>query len=336
MSQLEFPFTAPELDQRITVLEGLDWVRVAVPWALQDVNCWLMSDTDGVTLIDTGINSRNTRAVWQNLFGDEVPSRTVITHYHPDHCGLAGWFHSRGSKLLSHADEIATMELIWDSSTEDYVANFSNWYADHGLSEQHIKPLSSIGHGYRSTVAELPASHAWQTLSAGDQFHMGGRAFTVMTGFGHAPSMLMFYCADDNLLIAADQILPSISPNISLLPSSADTNPLASYFTSLNSLLMLPANTLVLPSHGKPFIGLHERIHSLIAHHDSRLDLLRESCANGVQAADVLQPLFSRPLDVQQMSFALGEAIAHLRYLVSLGELNETTTAAGTVYTTKT
>ncbi len=335
---LQYPCADLEINQRTQIADGIDGVRMSVPWALNHVNCWLLegeqssAGSGALTLIDTGINNSSTRNVWQTLLQNQVPKQVLITHYHPDHSGLAGWFHVQGSICLSHDQEIAVMRSIWDSSEPDYVAGFSDWYARHGLGAAHIQPLTQIGHGYRATVAPLPATVDWQTLNAGDEIHLGTRRFTVMTGRGHAPAMLMLFCAEEMLLIAADQILPRISPNISVFPSSPDQNPLASFLDSLNELLSLPADTLVLPSHGDPFLGLHERTQSLIHHHNARLDQLREVCVVPKQAAEVLSVLFARELDVQQMSFALGEAVAHLRYLVSLGELVESEESGKTVF----
>ena len=315
------------MNQRVPVIDGIDAVRVAVPWALDHVNCWLVDEPaagqDAVSLIDTGINSQKTRKVWQDLLGNRAPLKTLITHYHPDHSGLAGWFHEQGSVCFGHADEISVMHHIWETGEEEYVAEFAGWYRRHGLDDSHIQPLQFVGHGYRKTVAPLPQVEQWKSMNAGDIIELGGRSFKVLVGRGHAPAMILLHCERDNLLIAADQVLPRISPNVSVLPGAPDVNPLESFITSLQALQSLPEDILVLPSHGDPFIGLQPRIQTLLDHHQLRLNQLRAICTKPVQAADVLSTLFQRELDVQQMSFALGEAVAHLRYLVHLGELSE-------------
>jgi len=337
---LEYPCTPFAMNQRSSVVDGIDVVRVSVPWALDHVNCWLLDESGrsnsagkgSVTLIDTGIDTSNTRTVWQEVLQNRVPYKTLITHYHPDHNGLAGWFHEQGSPCLGHADEIAVMHHIWDTDEAHYVSEFAQWYQRHGLDESRIQPLHRVGHGYRKTVASLPEAESWAQLKAGDVLELGGRSYKVLIGRGHAPAMVMLYCESDALLIAADQVLPRISPNVSVMPGSPDLNPLASFIDSLQELQSLPEDVLVLPSHGDPFIGLHPRVQTLLAHHQLRLDELRTCCTKSVQAADVLSTLFHRKLDDQQMSFALGEAVAHLRYLVHLGELVEAEEAAGTVF----
>ena len=326
-SPLEYPLPTLALNRRTHLLEGIDGIRVSVPWALDHVNCWLLEepgvpDSAG-TLVDTGIKNSATRDFWQDTFSELSPHRLLVTHYHPDHAGLAGWFHERGCSCYSHRFEIALMHDLWATDSEAYVQEFSNWYLRHGLDEPHIRTVRKIGQGYRATVVEPPEPSLWEMLSAGDKIQLGSRLFEVMTGHGHAPAMLMFFCRAENLLIAADQVLPKISPNISLYPGTADQNPLGSFLGSLDKLLCLPENTLVLPSHGDPFMGLHQRVYALQEHHEEQLNKLRKNCTAPVQASDVLTTLFSRKLDAQQMTFALGEAIAHLRFLASTGELVE-------------
>lgn len=333
---LEYPLAPLVRDQRVSVIDGIDAVKMSIPWALDHVNCWLLDEpavgAGACSLIDTGINTKNTREVWQQVLQNRAPHKTLITHYHPDHNGLAGWFAEQGSPCYSHADEIAVMHHIQTSDEADYVAEFANWYQRHGLDESHIQPLYKVGHGYRKTVAPIPEPSRWNLLQAGDTIDLGERTFTVLTGHGHAPAMIMLYCDSDKILIAADQVLPKISPNVSVLPGAPDTNPLASFIGSLQELQALPEDVLVLPSHGEPFIGLQSRVQTLLDHHQLRLDELRAICVNSVQAADVLSTLFPRELNVQQMSFALGEALAHLRYLAHLGELLETEEVTGTVF----
>lgn len=329
---LDYPCTPLLMNQRVSIVDGIDAVRVSVPWALNHVNCWLLDEpdvgNDSVSLIDTGINTSSTRGVWEQVLENRAPHKTLITHYHPDHSGLAGWFHEQGSPCYAAADEIEVMQHIWSTDTDEYVAEFTRWYQRHGLDDSHIPPLHVVGHGFRKTVAPLPKTNDWTTLQAGETITLGGRTFQVMMGRGHAPAMIMLYCESDNLFIAADQVLPRISPNVSVLPGAPDMNPLASFMASLKELQSLPEDVLVLPSHGDPFIGLQPRIQTLLDHHQLRLDQLRECCTKPVQAADVLSTLFQRELDVQQMSFALGEAVAHLRYLVHTGELIESEESA--------
>jgi hypothetical protein len=84
----------------------------------------------------------------------------------------------------------------------------------------------------------------------------------------------------------------------------------------------LKEDTLVLPSHGKPFRGLHTRIGQLHDHHRDRLAEVMEACtAKPCSAADILPIMFPRKLDLHQTTFAMGEAVAHLHALWFGGKL---------------
>jgi glyoxylase-like metal-dependent hydrolase (beta-lactamase superfamily II) len=117
-------------------------------------------------------------------------------------------------------------------------------------------------------------------------------------------------------------VLPRISTNVSVYDMEPEADPLPLYLRSIAALRTLPADTLVLPSHGKPFIGLHARIAQLQAHHDERLAEVMQACGQAPRsAADLLPVLFKRKLDLHQTTFAMGESIAHLHALAGRGQL---------------
>src|SRR5207237_7767668 len=116
------------------------------------------------------------------------------------------------------------------------------------------------------------------------------------------------------LLISGDMLLPRISTNVAVGPADPDGDPLARFLRSLDAFDGLPADTLVLPSHGLPFRGVALRVAQLRAHHAVRLNELAAAVGTAhapQSAADVIPVLFRRPLDMQQRFFAIGEAIAH-------------------------
>ena len=132
------------------------------------------------------------------------------------------------------------------------------------------------------------------------------------------------------MLIAGDQILPRISPNISVQAHEPDGDPLARYLASLAKLRRaLPPDILVLPSHNLPFRGVHTRIDELAAHHHARCAEVIAACARPLSAAELMPVLFKRRLDRHQTGFALGEALAHMHYLVGQGEIARATDGNG-------
>ena len=314
--------TPPAPGARVRVAEGIDWVRPPLPFALDHVNCWLLGASGGAndpigddaTLIDTGIASERARALWHKALGGGTPSRLLVTHFHPDHTGLAADFAARGAALLGNAVEIAFARRVWLTDDAAYGTRYAEWYARHGLPPEAVERVRAVGNGYRRIVAEPPVPEAWRTLADGDEVELGERRFRVLAGRGHAPEMLLLHDPADGVLIAADQVLPTISPNVSIMPSTPDPDPLASFLATLERLRELPAETLVLPSHGLPFRGLHARLDALAAHHAERLAALGRASVEPVTAFELFPALFRRELDAQQRSFALGETLAHLAH----------------------
>ena len=311
----------PEHGQKFPIRTGLSWVRLPLPFALDHVNCWLLESDDGNCLIDTGVANKRTVAFWQQLLAsnDNTPAQLnniktlLVTHFHPDHSGLAGWFKDRGAQIVSSEIEWQLVHSLYQLEDDDYQQMYVQWYARHGISQAAIDRVEKAGNAYRRKAHEPPVEASY--LQAGDSVQLGDFDFTVLIGRGHAPDMLMLYCEQQNLLIAADQILPSITPNVSLGPRSEDQNPLASFLDSIEAVSDLPENALVLPSHGLPFTGLHSRIDYLKSHHAQRCDQIMDALEHEKTAAELFPLLFRRELDDQQLSFALGEALAHIRYL---------------------
>jgi glyoxylase-like metal-dependent hydrolase (beta-lactamase superfamily II) len=291
-----------------------------LPFALDHINLWAVREDDGsFSLIDCGLNTDTTRELWerhfQRLLAGARVSRVLVTHFHPDHVGLAGWLTQRleapmwmseGEFLMAH---VSYGELP-GHRRDDQLA----LYRLHGLDAAREGAMRSRPHSYRRGISEPPAS--FQRLMDGDSLRMGGRSWQIIVGHGHAPEHTALYCADAGVLISGDMLLPKISTNVSVWPEQPEADPVALFLASLERFLALPEDTLVLPSHGLPFRGARARIAALNAHHAERLAEVLEACATPASAADIVPVLFRRQLDDHQMSFAMGEAIAHLNYLL--------------------
>lgn len=320
MNELKFAFDqAPDKGQRIAIVPGIDWIRLPMPFALDHVNCWLLHDTDSPKnscLIDTGVYTKETLECWEQVLAETGhPEKLLVTHFHPDHSGLAGWFAENGSDVISSAIEWGVVQTLNHTDDETFVNYYANWYSENGIEQSYIDVVHKAGNTYKSRAYVPPADIAF--LADGDSVELGGRFYKVMTGQGHSPDMLMLHCEAESLLIVADQVLPSITPNVSLMPKTADLNPLDSFLKCIERLRELPEETLVLPSHGLPFTGLHQRIAFLADHHRQRLNEVEQALAEEQTAAALFPLLFKRKLDHQQLSFALGETLAHLTYLES-------------------
>jgi glyoxylase-like metal-dependent hydrolase (beta-lactamase superfamily II) len=250
---------------------------------------------------------------------------------HPDHIGLAHWITARfGCRLwISGNDWAAARNVVaqpTDAHGGDAAAEF---FARHGLTEpQALAEIRRSGNHFATMVPAVPAR--FRRLMHGQRVRIGANEWQCIAGYGHSPEHIALHCPQSGVLIAGDMVLPRISTNVSVMEFEPEADPLTLYLRSIEALRALPAETLVLPSHGRPFVGLHRRIDQLRAHHDERFALLLAACARRPRsAAELLPVLFPRPLDRLQTIFALGEVIAHLNALGGQGRLRPVDGADG-------
>ena len=178
--------------------------------------------------------------------------------------------------------------------------------------------LPNITRAIAEASPSVPSS--FRRLADGLVVEIGGREWRVIIGEGHSPELACLYCAETGVLISGDQVLPKISPNVSVQAHEPDSDPLSRFLRSLDMLrCAVPPGTLVLPSHSLPFFGLHTPIDDLAAHHRARCAEIIAACGRPQSSMNLLPVLFRRPLDRHQMAFALGEALAHLHYLMGQG-----------------
>jgi glyoxylase-like metal-dependent hydrolase (beta-lactamase superfamily II) len=330
-SPLSFPWTdPPAAGATIEVAPGVRWVRMPLPFRLNHINLWLLADGDRHVIVDCGYGLGETRDHWRTILAEHPPARVLVTHFHPDHIGNAGWLSE------TYGIPVATTEAEWlwahyaryvDPQTE--IDSRIAFYRAHGLDAARLDQLRHRGNWYPQGVPTLPRSY--RRLQDGDTEMIGGRAWRVVVCRGHAPEQALLHCAELDLLIAADQVLPKITPNVAVQHPEPMANPLALFLRGLERLRYLPDATLVLPSHGMPFRGLGARLDQMTAHHEARLAEVLEACAVPRCTLDIVGVLFRPDLDIHQLGFAMGEALAHLRFLEAAGRLARTTDADGVI-----
>ncbi|WP_020656895.1 MBL fold metallo-hydrolase [Massilia niastensis] len=324
-SQLAYPFgdTIPAPGALHEVLPGLRWARMPLPFALDHINLWLLDDEQegrrGWSLVDCGAGTDATRAAWEQVLAEGLAGaplvRVIATHCHPDHVGLSGWLCSRfAAPFWTTTGEFAFMRMMAAALPGVDGPSAIPHFERHGLVDTAmLEQMRSRRSYYPSLVPAVP--EAYTRLQDGQEVRIGGRAWRVITGFGHSPEHASLYCSELKVLVSGDMVLPRISTNVSVFAVEPEGNPLQMYLDSLGKFAGLPDDTLVLPAHGKPFRGLHTRIAQLHAHHEARLAEVVEACAEPKSAVDIVPLMFRRQLDAHQLSFALGEALAHLHKL---------------------
>ena len=322
---MSFPFAEPPSAGSVCeVAPGLYWLRMPLPFALNHINLWLLRDAEGWTAVDCGIGLDDTRAHWETIFaavvGNSGLTRVLVTHFHPDHFGNAGWLTQRfGAPLWMTETEFLTAHAQYETMAGFGADATAALFSEHGLDAQRVSGVSGRGNSYRKVVAEPPTRFV--RMMDGDEIRIGGNDWRVIIGYGHAPEHAALYCKSLGVLISGDMLLPKISTNISVWPTKPEGDPLRQFLRSIDRFTQLPADTLVLPSHGLPFRGAHHRVQMLHDHHRDRLAEVLDACSQPRSAADLLAVLFRRTLDTHQTFFAMGESIAHLNYLWLQGKL---------------
>lgn len=319
----------PADGQLLQVAEGVFWLRMPIPFSLDHINLWLLDAGDHWAVIDTGFPSAKAKAHWRALFDGPLAGkpvgRVIVTHYHPDHIGLAGWLCTRWQVPLeiSRGEFLLARVLTLDTAAappSDVVA----FYAAQGWPEAAVERLKASQWGrFGRGVHRLPTGH--HRLRAGDRLTIGGRRWDVVVGSGHSPEHVCLHDAEGGLLIAGDQVLPRITSNVSVTPTEPEADPLGDWLDSIARLKGLPEGTLVLPAHNEPFLGLHHRLDQLAADHSRKLEALLEACAAPLSAVDSFGTLFRRPIREDEMQMATGEALAHLRWLHRRGQVEPVT-----------
>ena len=318
---LTYPFggVAPAPGEVMQAADGVRWVRMPVPGPLGHVNCWLIDDAEGVALVDTGMNLPDTRDAWKQLFRGPLSATRVTamigTHMHPDHIGLAGWMadHHHAPVWMTRGEWLTARMLMADARDEVPAEMLAFWRGA-GWNEEQIAQASARGWaGFRRIVTPLPLSY--RRLSDGDRLRIGAGVWRVVTGSGHSPEHACLLNEAAGVLIAGDQVLPRISPNVSLGITEPDADPLGEWFASIARLRQLPADLLVLPGHGDPFTGLHTRLDAMDREHRERLDELAAFLAEPATAVQCFGRLFRRAIGPDLLGMATGEALAHLRRL---------------------
>ncbi|MFG1478311.1 MBL fold metallo-hydrolase [Xanthobacter sp. V4C-4] len=312
------------------VAPGLLRLDTPLPFrGLKQVNLWLIHGAEGWTMVDCGFGSPEHRQMleeaWRAALGGRALTRLVVTHFHPDHLGNAGFIARRWGLTPEMTQlEWLAAHVAWHDGYSDDITASTGFFRRHGLGEAHVETYRQ---GFLRYGASVDLPPAYRRIADGDVLRLGDDDWQVITGAGHSPDLATLHNLRRGLYISGDQVLPAITPNVSVYPGEPDADPIAAYVAALARIRSrVDDAVLVLPSHKRPFQGLHGRLDALGRHHEERLaHLLGAFPADGhaISAAEGMAHLFPFALDGHQVSFAMGETLAHLNHLRRRGAVEE-------------
>lgn len=323
--QYEFDIR-PETGKTMEIAPGLFWLRMYLPFSLAHINLWLIDEGDSWSVVDTGVAVDECKDIWQQTFAGTMQgrpiSRVVATHLHPDHIGCAGWLTDQfDAPLWMSRDEYLLARILVADTGRTTPEEGDRFYMAAGFAEDQLEHYHHMFGLFGKYVAALP--EAFHRLSDRDRIRIGAYQWEVIVGKGHSPEHVCLYCEELNSVISGDQLLPTISSNVSVFPTEPDADPLADWLKSLRMFkTRVPENVLVLPAHGKPFRGAHSRLDELIFEHEECLEKLESFCAEPRRAVDAFPALFKSKINNSNLIMATGESIAHLNYLCNRGRMS--------------
>ncbi len=308
----------PAQANALEVAAGVWWIQLDLGSTLQHVNVYLLEDADGLTLVDTGSNTESCKNTLQSIlerepFVGRTLRRILITHHHPDHIGLSGWFAQLGVVLQMSTTCWHSANRILANSPLPNMTQI-DFQRLGGLSQMEVEAFRRRKlHRYHELVAPLPAS--FHIVSDGDVFRIGARKWTIHLGHGHASDHLTLW-SDDGLAIVGDQILPGISANLCIHACESNADPVSGFLESCRRFANLAdTETKCFPGHNLPFIGIRKRCEQLIANQDAVLERLLEFLARPRTAMDCIDTIYRRPIEKIERPTFVTQAMAYLDHL---------------------
>lgn len=328
VGRLRFPFESPpEAGSALEVADGLFWVRIPLPGPLNHVNVYVLDDGTGWTIVDTGIDSKRTRALWQTLlegpFAGKPVRRVVATHHHSDHIGLAGWFmNEHGAELWTTRTSWLMARMLQLDVQERPSRETLDFWRGAGMAPG-ILAERAASRPYNSADISTPLPLGFRRIEEGEQIAaMGGRDWTVRVGHGHASEHATLWSTDGEVVLGGDQFLPSISPNLGVYATEPEADVVGEWIASCAAFRKRANETsLVLPGHKLPYTGLGTRLRQLEDNHHAALERLRQHLVEPRTAVECFPILFMRKIGDGEYGLALVEAMAHCIHLWKEGHV---------------
>ncbi|HLI91071.1 MAG TPA: MBL fold metallo-hydrolase [Ktedonobacteraceae bacterium] len=320
------------------VVSGIWKISLPIPFPLRAVNVYALIGPSGWALIDAGMGTPDGRAAFATGLrkaGLEVSAleAIVLTHHHPDHIGLSGELQEQsGAAVYMHPIDEDVMQLTWSGALPRRFGRVSRFFGQHGLPSTELWTQRVEPEVMRSIV-NVPPHAAMTLVEDGQKITLAGEDYRIFWVPGHSDGQICLFRERDGVFVAADHVLPRITPNIGLYSEKERPNPLNDYLESLGKVRSLPAS-IVLPGHGEPFRDLAGRADEIVAHHEARLQQLLQMLAEGPQHAYALtgRMFGSRLKNDEAKRMAMAEVLSHLEYLRYQGQVEQRATGDGLIH----
>jgi glyoxylase-like metal-dependent hydrolase (beta-lactamase superfamily II) len=320
------------------IVSDLWKICVPIPFPLKTVNMYALIGKNGWVLIDTGMGNPDARAAfehWQHQSGFQTKTlqAIILTHHHPDHVGLSGELHAQsGAPVYMHPLDEMNLQIIWSGTMPRRFERVSRFFQQHGLPPTTLWYNQTNQEALRRII-NVPPHEAILPLEDGQVLDLLGENYRIIWTPGHADGQICLFRERDGVFLAADHVLPRITPNIGLYSDLDRPNPLNDYLTSLRKVAALPAN-IVLPGHGEPFSDLAGRVTEITSHHQERLQQILDLLTQEPQHANQLTNQLFRQRTLQNdeaRRMAVAEVLAHLEYLRFQKKVEQHPTKDGTI-----
>jgi glyoxylase-like metal-dependent hydrolase (beta-lactamase superfamily II) len=308
------------------IVTGIFRLSIPIPVPLKAVNAYLLKGKDGWSIVDCGFHDEVAEKHWSWAFETlgitaRDVEKIVVTHYHPDHYGAAGWLQQQtGSPVLMLNREIVYLQQIWHNL--QYPEMTQEFFVRHGMPELIAE---GVREEHRSRYNAVSPHPIITSLEENEEVRLGNRNFQVIWTPGHTEGLMVLWDENSRVLLSNDAVLPQITPNISLNPQSRD-NPLKDFFSSLEKMKKLPVE-FTLPGHRGIIRNLSQRVDEIFHHHQKRLEHVYSIIQNSTEDAGLISgwnvclSLFGCFTEAVQHKFALAETLSHIEYLVSQGKI---------------
>ncbi|HXR65848.1 MAG TPA: MBL fold metallo-hydrolase [Ktedonobacteraceae bacterium] len=320
------------------VVSGIWKITMPIPFPLRTVNVYALVGPDGWVLVDAGMGTPDARTAFAaglERAGLSIANlqAIVLTHHHPDHIGLSGELQAQsGARVYMHPIDERSVRIIAEGTMSKRFGHVSSFFKQHGLQDTELWYTQTDPKAMRS-ILNVPPHETFTLVEESDVVELAGESYRVVWVPGHSDGQVVFFRERDGVFLAADHVLPRITPNVGLYSKGDRMNPLGDYLDSLRKVEDLPAS-IVLPGHGEPFEDLGGRVREIIQHHEERLaqiiTLLKERPQH---AADLTRQMFlARRLENHEaLRMAVAEILAHLEYLRLQGKLKQQLTDEGVI-----